>query len=338
MSYTIEKHKESFHRPLFIGPMTKNVVDAFLENGFNQKVGLIPSRRQIDSSPPGYVNNWTTSEFLEYTSAEGTVRCRDHAGPLQGLFEDDGYQSLESDLNGKFHFEIIHIDPWKKEKEIDSVADLTARIIDYCYHLNNRVLFEIGTEQGIRPYTIEEFEKFLTAVQKQIGPKFNNVIYGVIQGGTLLNDTHNAGLLNEEKCHQMINICKKFGLLSKEHNGDYLSEDAIMKRFALGLHAINIAPEFGNLETNTILEHINEEGFEKFFHLCLESKKWVKWLPKDFEVKSNQDKRKLIEVSGHYVISSNEFRSIKDRYHIDDEVIKSQHVSRIRTILNRMSQ
>ena len=52
---------------LFIGPMSKNVVDAVLELDKNQrnKIGFIPSRRQIEYDG-GYVNKWTTNEFANY--------------------------------------------------------------------------------------------------------------------------------------------------------------------------------------------------------------------------------------------------------------------------------
>ena len=48
----------------FIGPMSKNVVDAVIN--FDSDIGLIPSRRQVDYDG-GYVNNWTTKEFSKYS-------------------------------------------------------------------------------------------------------------------------------------------------------------------------------------------------------------------------------------------------------------------------------
>ena len=47
----------------FIGPMSKNVVDAVIE--FDGNFGFIPSRRQVDYND-GYVNNWTTEKFFKY--------------------------------------------------------------------------------------------------------------------------------------------------------------------------------------------------------------------------------------------------------------------------------
>ena len=52
---------------LFIGPMTKNVVDTIIKfcDVENQSIGLIPSRRQIEYDG-GYVNNWATYQFTAY--------------------------------------------------------------------------------------------------------------------------------------------------------------------------------------------------------------------------------------------------------------------------------
>ena len=52
---------------LFIGAVSKNTVDTVIEyaNDNNVKLGLIPSRRQIDYDS-GYVNNWITNEFAVY--------------------------------------------------------------------------------------------------------------------------------------------------------------------------------------------------------------------------------------------------------------------------------
>ena len=70
----------------FIGPMSKNVVDAILQ--FNVEVGdsfgLLPSRRQVEYNG-GYVNDWNTEAFHSYVRSVGfdmtTLIERDHSGP-----------------------------------------------------------------------------------------------------------------------------------------------------------------------------------------------------------------------------------------------------------------
>ena len=59
----------------FIGPMSKNIVDAILDFTMieDYKIGIIPSRRQIDYNS-GYVNNWATTTFANYISSNWTNR------------------------------------------------------------------------------------------------------------------------------------------------------------------------------------------------------------------------------------------------------------------------
>ena len=86
--------------------MSKNVVDLVIE--FNGDFGFIPSRRQVDYQG-GYVNNWTTGEFSTYVNGRVPIE-RDH-GEGQGFKDDDGFESFLHDLT---YFDIIHMDPWKK--------------------------------------------------------------------------------------------------------------------------------------------------------------------------------------------------------------------------------
>ena len=100
----------------YIGPMSKNVVDAVIEfsEETDNKIGFIPSLRQVEYNG-GYVNNWTTEEFSKYVNGRVVIE-RDHGGAGQGYMEDDGIGSFQADAE---HFDIIHIDPWKKYPEYE---------------------------------------------------------------------------------------------------------------------------------------------------------------------------------------------------------------------------
>ena len=108
-----------FKPQFFLGPMTKNVVDCCIEyaNTFNFPLTFIPSRRQIEYNG-GYVNNWTTKQFVEYVrSKTNKIKIeRDHGGAGQGFLYDDGMLSLTEDCK---YMDIIHIDPWKKYKNYE---------------------------------------------------------------------------------------------------------------------------------------------------------------------------------------------------------------------------
>jgi hypothetical protein len=56
---------------------------------------------------------------------------------------------------------------------------------------------------------------------------------------------------------KMIEICKKYNVLMKAHNTDYLSNEALNCYPRLGISAANIAPEFGVIESKKILEIMN---------------------------------------------------------------------------------
>ena len=97
----------------------------------------------------------------------------------------------------------------------------------------------------------------------------------------------------------------------KEHNTDYLSTDSLRWQPRLGIHAANIAPEFGVAETKAFIDILNECGqidlVDEFLKISYESMKWKKWMLKNTH--ANDTDRAII--AGHYVFSSNEFIDLK---------------------------
>ena len=320
---------------IFIGPMSKNIVDSIIQfaNENDTIIGMIPSRRQIEYNG-GYVNNWKTNEFINYVrqKTDRVMLERDHGGPMQGYEDDDGLKSYKEDsLCG---FDIIHVDPFKKYRAIEHAAQHTIENIIFCNNHNNECYYEVGTEEGIRKYSHEELDKFLNILYKQLGPLFERIKFAVIQSGTKLQSGENILKLDEDKCYKMVNVCKKYGLLSKEHNGDFISLSDIKKRFDLGLSAINIAPEFGAIETKCILNYIEKDNkedlFNSFYNMCYNSRRWEKWFPKDF--KPELERKKLIQVSGHYVFSENDFLQIKKQLPGIDGIICKQIMKKIKLL------
>lgn len=317
---------------LFIGPMSINIIDSILslDNYYKDKVGFILSRRQIEFDS-GYVNNFTTKQFYNYVNNK-VVLERDHGGPNQGKFEDDGIESYKQDSK---YMDIIHIDPWKKYNNFEDGVESTIKLINFIYKINKKCLFEIGTEQSIRQFSCDELDKFICYLKNNLSKNiFSKIIFLVIQSGTSLKGNKNIGIYDENKLKEMIGISKKYNLLSKEHNGDYLGE-IIKNKFNLGLDAINIAPEFGFIETNVILDIINKnndnEFFDIFFDLCYKSGKWKKWVDCNFDPKKN--KEELIKISGHYIFSDEKFIKYKSKYEDIDLKIKSVISDKIKKII-----
>ena len=306
-----------------IGPMSINIINAVIKfcNENNKNIILIPSRRQIEYNG-GYVNNWKTKDFCKYIKQNTKLIFleRDHGGPGQGLYDDDGYKSLEEDC--KF-FDIIHVDPWKKYPNYTDGFNKTLEIIKFCYDKNPNLYFEVGTEEAIRYFSIKDLENLMNDLKDNLKSEiFEKIVYLVIQSGTALKEGINIGKYDDNRLKKMVGLNNKFHILTKEHNGDWITDDEIVDKFNKGLDALNIAPEFGMIETKVVLSEIEKHNrkdlYNKFYDICLKSKRWEKWVDKDFKPEKN--KRILIEICGHYVFSTKVFSEIKKELDVKKKI------------------
>jgi hypothetical protein len=318
----------------YIGPVTQNVIDAVIEfaEENNVRFGFIPSRRQIEWNN-GYVG-YNTYDFINYVKSKTNkvLVCRDHSGLQQGYKIGPTYEDLYSMIyDAKWNMDIIHIDPWKKysaPRQYELGLRETINNIFLINQINNKIKFEVGTEEAIKSFSTIQFYDFLDDLQFQLGKIWENVQYAVVQSGTRLLGTKNTGNFNLEKLQKYVEICKFFNICSKEHNGDYLSNDEIKIRFDNGLNAINIAPEFGVIETTILLDNTkNDDDFEKIYNICLNGEKWKKWVPKEFHVERN--KKELIKICGHY-----HNKEIKQIVNINDNIIKQKIKERLQELIN----
>jgi fructose/tagatose bisphosphate aldolase len=316
---------------LYLGPMSKNIVDAIIRYSeeHNRPIGLIASRRQIDGMD-SYVNNWTTETFTKYVRkrSNNIILCRDHGGIGQGSRDDTGVMSLLEDAK---YMDIIHIDPWKKLEFKESV-DYTIDLIKSCHEVNKTCMFEIGTEESIYPMNADLLETFLRLIRTSLSKYlYSKIKYVVIQSGTSLEAGENTGSYSQEILLDMLDICNRFNIMSKEHNGDYISATVIKKKLDLGLSAINIAPELANIETKHVLENTSTLEQKWWFDLIVEDGQWKKWFPTEFIPQDN--KFKVLALCGHYVFSHSLFNTIFDLNKIYYEVRKDVY-SFIYDILN----
>jgi hypothetical protein len=303
---------------VFIGPMSKNIVDAAVSFSETTPIGFCCSRRQMDHDS-GYVNNWTTNSFCRYVKGRRIVTERDHGGPRQGAKFDAGYDSFAVDAK---NFDIIHVDPWKEYQDFYDGASKTAEYIMFCNGISTKPCFEIATEEAIRHFSAQELNDLILYLKRRLpATVYEKIKYVVIQSGTALLGTKNVGQYDESRMIEMIGIAKSHGLLSREHNGDYQPADVIRSKFSLGLDSINIAPEMGVLETKIILSKIDQRMFDLFYSLCFELGKWKKWAPPDFDAATN--KEELVTMSGHYVFSDPRFSFYESFPDIKDAVNKA---------------
>lgn len=311
---------------LFIGPMSKNVVDAVLElvSETGLETAFIPSRRQIEYTT-GYVNKWSTDSFTKYINKRVPIQ-RDHSGPGQGL--DNYIDSYREDC--KCEFNLIHIDPWKQWPGIDHAAVITSLMITDCLEKNPQCRFEVGTEEQIRKYSPEQLDLFLSKLYKILGKeKFSSIEYAVVQSGTIVRALGNTGKFDFKKSKTMCDVVHHYGLKAKEHNSDYLSVDEFKIRAEAGVDTFNIAPELGVIETRFALDNLSGQPKRDFVELCVKSGKWKKWI--DEETSEEQ----IAEICGHYQFSTDEFQIIKDSLpKVFDTQVKSKIKNRITEIIN----
>ena len=342
---------------LGVGPMSKNCIDAAIElaNEYCTPLMLIASRRQIDSEQfgGGYVENWTTEQFADYVIYKDTqkniILARDHGGPWQNELEisnklnlNDAMQSAKESYRADIDagFQMLHIDPSvdiHANPNIDQVLERVYELYEFCWTYSQQkkqdVIFEIGTEeqdgsnntQDKLEYTLECMRKFCKS-NKLPYPSFI-----VIQAGTRVMEMRNVGSFDspirvanelppEIQIPKMISICNHYRIFMKEHNADYLSTDSLKWQPRLGIHAANIAPEFGVAESKAFIDLMENSNqnilLEEFLRISYDSKKWEKWM---INATSASDKDRAI-ISGHYIFSTAECLELKNqaRFHIKD--------------------
>lgn len=305
---------------LYIGPMSFCTVDAVLQL---KNVGFIPSRRQVE-----YIGGYTgfsTKSFADYVNDQAIIE-RDHGGPGQG--DESHLMSLHYDAE---YFSIIHIDPWKTVNSIGEGALRTLELIEFCNYINPDLRYEIGTEESIYKFSLDGYVTFLSFLQTNLPTElYRKILYVVVQSGVGLDliNRKNIGIFSADKLSSQIEIIKSRGFLCKEHNGDYLSNAEIADRFSYGVDAINIAPEFGQLESKMLFDAAESSAIDEWISICEQhSYAWNKWgTPSSSE--------EIILLGGHYTFDDPLFIELRKKIPLDQEVIIECMKNRMLQILN----
>lgn len=334
---------------LGVGPMSRGCVDAAIElaNEHNVPIFLIASRRQIDSEAfgGGYVNRWTTAEFARYVlerdAKANVILARDHGGPWQNEAEvarrlglrqamQSAKDSYQADIDAGF--QMLHIDPSVDihgGASVDDVIDRLMELYEFCWAraqaAGREILFEIGTEEqtGSTNSSEEELDHILAEVKRLCAIEaLPPPTFVVVQTGTRVMETRNVGsfdspvripseLAVEIQLPKMLEVCHRHGVMLKEHNTDYLSDDSLKWHPRLGIHAANVAPEFGVAETRELLRLLEAHGMREacaeFVDVAVASGRWRKWLLPATRL----DDRGKAELCGHYVFSDPRSEAIR---------------------------
>lgn len=351
---------------LGIGPMSKNCVDSTIEivNEYDIPLMLIASRRQIECKEfgSGYVNNWSTEDFTKYIKKKDLkkqiILCRDHGGPWQNEFEKEknlslpetmktAKKSFEKDIESGF--EIIHIDSSTdtiSELTIDEILDRNFELYEHLWQfskkMNKKIEFElsIGKEDG-GSHTLEEIKYALDKILKFCSmKKIPTPLFLVVKTGNYVMEAKNVGNFkeiflnrsNNSACNKLkliIKLLNQNGIMLKEHNTDFLSDELLKFHVDLGIHACNVAPEFGIIETKTFLNLLKkfelDDEFDEFIELSYNSTKWDKWILPN----SKLEKIEKAIIAGHYIFSTPEFINLKNKVktkipHDIDEFLKKE--------------
>lgn len=333
---------------LGVGPMSKICVDAAIELANENRVPLIliASRRQIDSEEfgGGYVNNWTTQQFADYVldkdKSGRIILARDHGGPWQNEKEkaanyglrkamDSAKRSFARDIDAGF--QILHVDPSVDPHGTPTVEETLERLFElyeFCWSYARRagreLLFEVGTEeQSGSTNTPEELKYTLSEIAKFCAKNHLPFpAFVVVQTGTRVMEMRNVGsfaspvrvaneLAAEIQLPMMIDICRSHDIYMKQHNTDYLDDESLRWHPRLGIHAANVAPEYGVAETKALVSTMREHGFselaDRFIAHSLASGKWKKWMLPN--TRATDLERAMI--SGHYVFATEEGSAIR---------------------------
>ena len=352
MQATHELHKagDKFTH-IGIGPMSRNLIRATLELAKEKDfpVLFIASRNQVDSDcfGGGYVCSFDQKRFIntaeEIADAIGfdglCYFCRDHGGPWQrdkerfdkiSVSEAMGIAKqsyLDDIISG---FDLLHIDPTKDPYcegvvPLDVVLDRTVELIDYVETERKKrgigeIAYEVGTEEtmggliGAKP-----FEGFICSLKERLETKgYPMPVFVVGQTGTLTRMTSNVGHYDTKTATILSDICSKYGTGLKEHNGDYLENKILLEHPVIGLSAMNVAPEFGLVETEAYFDLVQIENkffdekkrsrlYETVAERAVASLRWRKWMvgeKRDYSVdqisRSPQDMALIAKMCGHY--------------------------------------
>jgi hypothetical protein len=293
---------------LGFGPMSQEVINILANYSHDKQrpLMMIASRNQVDAES-GYV--MTTPQLRQQLKTLPTDYlwiCRDHCGPYfldaeKGLSLRDAVEATKKTIAYDIEqgFNLIHIDT----SRVEDTYGIAEELFDFCLELNPHINFEFGTEEnvGVAAGAIKYKED--VAFAKNI----HNIQFVVAQTGSLCHEDHQAGGFETETVKELVAVANANGVKMKEHNADYLTAEQIQLRKATGVHALNIAPQLGVVQTKLLRmlsgKYNLTKEWQAFGQAVLNSGRWKKWTDSD------QDDQKIV-VAGHYCFTSPEYRTL----------------------------
>lgn len=318
---------------LGVGPLSTEIIEAtyrFSEDNQKQMM-LIASLNQINVAG-GYVYGWKTHEFATYCAGmklqypgANVLLCRDHAGPgfMSGTPDLKAvYTNLRADCDEGF--DLIHIDmchtiqPGEVLSEVQNAMGL-------CLKYNPDMRFEVGTD-AIDGELTDVAGLEASILQLRGYP----IEFWVVNTGSLVRGVAQVGhfaIFNSLRCTKLLH---RYGIKAKEHNSDYLTISQIEQRVKLGIDAMNVAPQFGVLQTDVLRQKgVDTNTLAGWEAEVRAGGHWKKWTDKEEE---------QVRCGGHYHFSGERYgqlfellkypyedfikvaTTIMDRYNIEEVI------------------
>lgn len=327
-----------------IGAVSMNTVDAAIELAQEHAVSLqlIGSRRQVDAAElgGGYVEGLTPQALCERVRARDArdlvLVARDHGGPWQGSSGlDASAEQAMAEAKLSFHadidagYDLIHIDTCVCPDD-GSPQDRLLELYEDCWahaqETGRVIAFEVGDEEQANVVEgLEAPRRLLKALEaRRQDTDLPKPLFVVVQTGTKVMERRNIGSLSAPyRIHgemppqihlpQVMELVRTHGTHLRQHNTDYLSSEVLGWHPRLGIHAANIAPEYGVEESLGLLAVMEGHGAgdlsEAFLTLAYDTRKWEKW---ELEGTDASDRERALW-AGHYVFSTPEFKEIRSR-------------------------
>ena len=298
---------------LGLGAMSPEIIEGVIKasSALKKPLMLISTQNQINLNR-GYVNNWTTKEYMDFVNNlrrkykdSKIYICRDHCGPgfsFKNTIVNDVYDTVYDDINNGF--DLIHIDFSKFNKNRKIVLSETKKIIKWILKQKDNIKIEIGTEENVGEWknNFEEIETEINFFKEFLVPEFF-----VVQTGSLVKEINQVGSFNNKFISRIHELLSVHGFKLKEHNADYLDYEMIKKRKGI-VDAMNIAPQLGVIQTQVVINEALIYGLDinPFLNCSYNSRAWKKWLYKS----TPRNKMLCSIIAGHYNFYSDEYKEL----------------------------
>jgi hypothetical protein len=252
-----------------IGAVSRRVIEEAAVLDVHQ---IVVSRGQSDLRG-GYIG-LTPEEIVNRVLDISPVTqvIRDHGGPLQGGWDDDGIESFDNDV--KIGFNGLHLDVCKLP--FAEQADELVRLVERFQEHDLKI--EIGGEHTSWAWNLTLLDAVVTrttTVPDAVVLDTGAHVWADAQVGAVKSP---ISVELTQIANQLQRTCAPFGTELKMHNADFIGDRS---RYAQVVDIINLAPEIGVIETNALLTVLPWPAAKSLLYYAYDTHKWERWFHED---------------------------------------------------------